>query len=76
MSPGEAHAVKPNMLRRSWSEHRYFWLGAIGSVVLVLIVVSTFAISESGIGKREYTADFSQAGGIRPGDKVLSLIHI
>jgi virulence factor Mce-like protein len=63
-------AGNSNALRRSWRDHRYFWLGAIGVVVLIVVVVGTFAISDSGIGKREYTADFSQAGGIRPGDKV------
>lgn len=57
-------------LGRSWRNHRFFWLGAIGAVVLIVVVFATFAISDSGIGKREYTADFSQAGGIRPGDKV------
>ncbi|PYE15828.1 virulence factor Mce-like protein [Williamsia limnetica] len=57
-------------LGRSWRGHRFVWLGVIGAVVLIVIVFATFAISDSGIGKREYTADFSQAGGIRPGDKV------
>ncbi|WP_231373506.1 MCE family protein [Nocardia sp. 348MFTsu5.1] len=63
-------AVSSDRMRSSWHKNRYTWLGVIGSVALLVIVLATFALSDAGIGKREYTGDFAQAGGIRAGDKV------
>jgi len=57
-------------IRTSWRNSRFIWLGVLGAVALLVVVGATFVLSDSGIGKREYTGDFSQAGGIRPGDKV------
>ena len=45
-------------------------VGLIGALVLVLALVATFVLAGAHLGKRGYTADFAQAGGIRPGDKV------
>ncbi|GED98247.1 putative Mce family protein [Gordonia crocea] len=44
--------------------------GVIGALVLVLILVAVFVLAGANIGKRGFDADFAQAGGIRPGDKV------
>lgn len=44
--------------------------GILGVIVIVLAGILAFTLAESGIGKREFTAYFDNAGGIRPGDKV------
>ncbi|MFT4088996.1 MAG: MCE family protein [Gordonia sp. (in: high G+C Gram-positive bacteria)] len=59
-----------NRITRSWNKNRRVWYGLIGTVVLIVLVVGVVGISEAGIGKKTYTADFAQAGGLRPGDKV------
>ena len=55
---------------RSFNGNRRLWYGILGSVGLVVLIVAVVALSTAGIGQRTYTADFAQAGGIRPGDKV------
>lgn len=57
-------------LRRSFGRNRWLWTGVIGTIVIVALVVGITMFGEADIGKRTYTADFAQAGGIRPGDKV------
>ncbi|GAA3964165.1 MlaD family protein [Gordonia caeni] len=57
-------------LRSSWGERRLLWYGLIGCVVIAALVVAVVGFSELGIGKSQYTANFSNAGGVRPGDKV------
>ncbi|GAA1482933.1 MCE family protein [Gordonia sinesedis] len=57
-------------MRRSFDRHRWLWYGVIGAVVIVGLLLGITAIGEADIGKRTYTGDFAQAGGIRPGDKV------
>lgn len=44
--------------------------GIVGVVVIALLLVLIVVIGTAGIGKRSYSADFAQAGGIRPGDNV------
>ncbi|MFC0313767.1 MCE family protein [Gordonia phosphorivorans] len=57
-------------LRHSWGERRLLWYGLIGSVTIIAVLVAIVGFSELGIGKTTYTANFTNAGGIRPGDKV------
>lgn len=57
-------------LAQSWGARRLLWYGLIGSVVLILILVAVVGFSSLGIGKHNYTANFTNAGGIRSGDKV------
>lgn len=57
-------------LGRSFNGNRRLWYGILGSIALVIIIVAVVGLSTAGIGQRTYTADFAQAGGIRPGDKV------
>lgn len=57
-------------LRHSWGNRRLLWYGLIGCVVIAALVVAIVGFSELGIGKTAYTANFSNAGGVRPGDKV------
>ncbi|MGC4934862.1 MCE family protein [Gordonia sp. DT30] len=56
--------------RRSFDNHRLLWYGLAGVVVIVLLVLGVTAIGEADIGKKTYSADFAQAGGIRSGDAV------
>ncbi|NDK89827.1 MCE family protein [Gordonia desulfuricans] len=57
-------------LRRSFDGNRRLWYGLVGAVVIVALVLGVTALAEADLGKKTYTADFAQAGGIRPGDKV------
>ncbi|WP_040517893.1 MCE family protein [Gordonia neofelifaecis] len=55
---------------RSFHGNRRLWYGILGAVVIAVVLVGVVGLSTAGLGKRTYTADFEQAGGIRPGDKV------
>ena len=57
-------------MRRGFNRHRRTWYGVIGAVVIVGLILVVTGIGQAHIGKKSYTADFAQAGGIRPGDKV------
>ncbi|HCS58571.1 MAG TPA: MCE family protein [Gordonia polyisoprenivorans] len=57
-------------MRRSFDDHRLLWYGLAGTVVIVLLVLGITGIGKADIGKKTYSADFAQAGGVRPGDKV------
>ncbi len=57
-------------LSASWGQRRLLWYGLIGSVVIIAIMVGVVGWSSLGIGKTNYTAYFTNAGGIRSGDKV------
>lgn len=57
-------------IRRGFNRHRRTWYGVIGAVVIVGLILVVTGIGQAHIGKKSYTADFAQAGGIRPGDKV------
>ncbi|MFW0787117.1 MCE family protein [Gordonia sp. CPCC 206044] len=56
--------------RNHFDENRRFWYGIAGAVVIVLLVLAVTGLAQAHIGKKTYTGDFAQAGGIRPGDKV------
>ncbi|MFT4124781.1 MAG: MCE family protein [Gordonia sp. (in: high G+C Gram-positive bacteria)] len=57
-------------LRRGFGKNRRLWYGVIGTAVIIAVIVGITAIDKAEIGKKTYTADFAQAGGVRPGDKV------
>ncbi|GAA4679199.1 MCE family protein [Gordonia humi] len=59
-----------NRLAASFAGRRRLWYGIIGAVGIIVLIVAVVGISSADIGKRTYTGDFVQAGGIRPGDKV------
>ncbi|MGV9710159.1 MCE family protein [Gordonia sp. NPDC003424] len=56
--------------RRHFDDNQRFWYGVIGSVVIVLLILGITAIAEAHLGQKTLHANFAQAGGIRPGDKV------
>ncbi|MFZ2509769.1 MAG: MCE family protein [Gordonia sp. (in: high G+C Gram-positive bacteria)] len=57
-------------LRQSWGDRRYLWYGLIGSVTIIAVLIAVVGFSSLGIGKTNYTGQFTNAGGVRPGDKV------
>lgn len=59
-----------NRLKSSYNGNRGLWYGIIGAIGLVIVIIAVVGFSSAGIGQKTYTADFAQAGGIRPGDKV------
>ena len=56
--------------RPNFATARYFWLGIIGSVVIVALLVGSSLYKSSGIGQQTLDVEFAQAAGMRPGDKV------
>ncbi len=57
-------------LKSSFNGNRRLWWGILGAIGIIVVLVATVGISQADFGKRTYTGDFAQAGGIRPGDKV------
>ncbi|MFT3662063.1 MAG: MlaD family protein [Gordonia sp. (in: high G+C Gram-positive bacteria)] len=57
-------------MTKIFSNNRLLWYGLLGTVVIVAILAGVVGWSSLGIGKTNYTAYFTNAGGIRPGDKV------
>ncbi|TSE00301.1 MCE family protein [Skermania sp. ID1734] len=56
--------------RPNFHGNRYFWLGIIGGIVIILLLVGSSLFKTAGIGKQSVTAEFEQAAGMRVGDKV------
>lgn len=56
--------------RNHFDENRGFWYGVFGAIVIVLLVLGVTGLAGAHLGKKTYTGDFAQAGGVRPGDKV------
>ncbi|MGQ0482107.1 MAG: MCE family protein [Pseudonocardia sp.] len=50
-------------------ERNPFWLGVVASVVVVALILLTIGFGELGLGQARYTAEFAQAGDLRPGDE-------
>lgn len=57
-------------LKSRFLGNRNFWLGVIGSLCIVLLLVGSTIYQFIGIGKQTIEAEFVQAAGIRTGDKV------
>lgn len=59
-----------NRLASSFNSRRQLWYGLIGAVVIAALILGVVGFSSLGIGKRTYSGDFAQAGGIMSGDQV------
>ncbi|MFE3541996.1 MCE family protein [Nocardia sp. NPDC059177] len=57
-------------LKATFLGNRNFWLGIIGSLVIVLLLVGSTVYQFIGLGKQSIEAEFVQAAGIKVGDKV------
>ncbi|WP_446223669.1 MCE family protein [Nocardia sp. IBHARD005] len=50
--------------------NRNFWLGVVGALCIVLLLVGSSIFQFIGLGKQSIDAEFVQAAGIKTGDKV------
>ncbi|WP_054815354.1 MCE family protein [Nocardia arizonensis] len=57
-------------LKRRFEANRYFWLGVIGAVFIVIMLVISSVFRLIGVGDQTVKAEFVQAAGIKVGDKV------
>jgi len=57
-------------LKTRFNTNRYFWLGIIGAVLVVLLLVVSTGFNRLGVGKQDIAAEFAQTAGVRVGDKV------
>ncbi|WP_336084565.1 MCE family protein [Nocardia sp. SSK8] len=57
-------------IKATFLGNRNFWLGVIGSLVIVLLLVGSTVYQFIGLGKQSIDAQFVQAAGIKVGDKV------
>ncbi len=55
---------------KKFADNKYYWTGVAGVLVTVLVLAVVFGIGALAIGKTTYTADFAQAAGLAPNDKV------
>lgn len=56
--------------RPSFPANKNLWIGVVGALVIVGLLVGTSAFESMGIGQRSIDVEFVQAAGIRGGDKV------
>ena len=56
--------------RPDFAAQRYFWLGVLGTFVILALLIGSSIYKSSGLGQQEVKAEFLQAAGMRPGDKV------
>ncbi|MGV9674345.1 MCE family protein [Nocardia sp. NPDC003482] len=57
-------------LRERFSANRYFWLGILGALLIVVLLVASSTYKKLGIGTQDIKAEFVQSAGVRVGDKV------
>nr|WP_280242889.1 MCE family protein [Nocardia abscessus] len=57
-------------LRSRFESNRNFWLGIIGGVLIVTLLLVSSIYKLIGVGEQTIKAEFVQAAGIRVGDKV------
>ncbi|PFX01848.1 hypothetical protein CJ469_03163 [Nocardia farcinica] len=57
-------------MRRRFDSNRYFWLGVLGAILIVVLLAVSSVFRLLGVGQQEIKAEFVQAAGIKVGDKV------
>ncbi|WP_028475891.1 MCE family protein [Nocardia sp. CNY236] len=57
-------------LKSRFDSNRYFWLGVVGGVLIVVLLVVSSAYRFLGVGEQTIEAEFAQAAGIKVGDTV------
>ena len=57
-------------IKSAFAGNRNFWLGVIGALCIVLLLVGSSIYQFIGLGKQSIDAEFVQAAGIKTGDKV------
>lgn len=59
-----------NKIRGRFKSNKFFWLGVIGAVVIVALLVFSTSYKKLGVGTTDIKAEFAQTAGVKPGDKV------
>ncbi len=57
-------------LKARFDSNRYFWLGILGGVLIVVLLLVSSVYKLIGVGEQSIKAEFVQAAGIKVGDKV------
>ncbi|MGN2635131.1 MCE family protein [Nocardia takedensis] len=57
-------------LKQRFESNKYFWLGVLGTVLIVVMLVVSSVFRLIGVGDQSVKAEFVQAAGIKVGDKV------
>ncbi|MEU0500271.1 MCE family protein [Nocardia sp. NPDC005998] len=53
-----------------FNSNRYFWLGVIGAVVIIALLIGSSVYKLIGVGEQTVKAEFVQTAGVKIGDKV------
>lgn len=57
-------------IRNRFQSNRFFWLGVIGAVLIVVLLVVSSSYKKLGVGTKDVQAEFVQTAGVQTGDKV------
>ncbi len=57
-------------MKARFDNNRYFWLGILGGVLIVALLLASSAVKLIGVGEQTVKAEFLQAAGIKVGDRV------
>lgn len=57
-------------MKNRFQSNRYFWLGILGAVLIVVLLVASSGYKQLGVGTRDIEAEFVQTAGVKSGDKV------
>ncbi|MEV0294266.1 MCE family protein [Nocardia sp. NPDC050710] len=57
-------------LKDRFDSNRYFWLGVVGGVLIVVLLLVSSVYKMLGVGEQTVKVEFVQAAGIKVGDKV------
>ncbi|SUA74596.1 virulence factor Mce family protein [Nocardia otitidiscaviarum] len=57
-------------IKNRFNSNRNFWLGLIGALVIVALLLASNAFRLIGVGEQSIEAEFAQTAGVKVGDKV------
>ncbi|PSR68055.1 mammalian cell entry protein [Nocardia sp. MDA0666] len=57
-------------IKNRFQGNRFFWLGVIGAVLIVVLLVVSSGYKKLGVGTKDVQAEFVQTAGVQTGDKV------
>ncbi|MFI9507481.1 MCE family protein [Nocardia sp. NPDC052566] len=57
-------------MKNRFNSNRHFWLGILGGVLVVVLLLISSAYKLIGVGEQSIEAEFVQAAGIKVGDRV------
>jgi phospholipid/cholesterol/gamma-HCH transport system substrate-binding protein len=57
-------------IKDRFNSNRYFWLGVIGGVLVIALLIGSSVYKLIGVGEQTVKAEFVQTAGVKVGDKV------